>query len=170
MLHISSRHYHHYRPTDTLDTVFHVNICYTRYYSFMHMYHHYTDTNTHDTIISCSWTTDTWILDTVISCASIIVTRTLLYSRHYHFMYCNTVALSLFWHVLLPTVHGYSRTGDIRHCYRTWIHVTEHCYCMYLWTYDTDPILHRYYYYNHISLLHRLTCVYVMITFVFPLH
>ena len=32
-------HCHHYRPTDTLDTVLHVNIYYT----------------TQDTIISCSW-------------------------------------------------------------------------------------------------------------------
>ena len=46
---------------------------------------------------------------------------------------------------------------------------TEHCYCMYLWTYDTDSAVHRYYYYNHISLLHRLTCMHVMIVFVFLL-
>jgi len=58
-------------------------------------------------------TIDTWILDTVISCASIIVPQTLLYYGHYHyFTYCNTVTLSLFWHVFIPTLHWCSRTRD----------------------------------------------------------
>ena len=46
---------------------------------------------------------------------------------------------------------------------------TVHCYCMYLRTYATDLVLHRYFYYNHISLLHRLTYMYAMIVFVFLL-
>ena len=32
---------------------------------------------------------------------------------------------------------------------------TEYCYCIYLWTYHTYPVSHRYYYFNYILPLHR---------------
>ena len=32
---------------------------------------------------------------------------------------------------------------------------TKHCYCISLWTYYTYPVSHRYYYFNHLSPLHR---------------
>ena len=51
---LSLLHCHQYQPIDTLDTVLHINMYYTKYYYFMYIYHHYTYTDTHD-IILCSW-------------------------------------------------------------------------------------------------------------------
>jgi len=90
-VHVSWLHGH----SSTLDTVFHVNICYIEYCYFIYMYHRYTDIVTHDTIISYSCSTDRRIhsLDTVISYICTIATWIL----------CTQL-----YHVYTPLLHGFT--------------------------------------------------------------
>ena len=116
--------------------------------------------------------------------------RILFFHIHEPLIHGYTIPL---FHVLVSSLHEHSYTLDTiiscivillyYHCSDTYQYqhymntlehgtqdtVIAHYYCMYLWTYDTDPMLHRYYYYNHISLLHRLTCMHAVIAFIFLL-
>ena len=75
--------------SSTLDTVFHLNICYTEHCYFMYMYYRHTDIATHDTIISYSFPLThgyTIPLDTVIS---YICTIAHGYSVHSYIMFIH---------------------------------------------------------------------------------
>ena len=66
------------------------------------------------------------------------------------FHYCNTSALSLFWHVLVPTLHGYSRTRDT---------VIAHGY-MFYWTLLLHVIADIW---HGSCIVHRLTGIHALI-------
>ena len=97
---MSSWYWHRYTVySNALDIVFHVNICYTRHCHFISMYHCYTNT-VHKTRLFYDHVSLThWPLLQHVP-------------GYYYFIYCITVTRSQFLHVLVPTLHGYSRTRD----------------------------------------------------------
>ena len=122
---LSLLHCHPYRPTDTLNTVLHVNICYTLYRYFT-LFHHYIDTEIHDTITTCLWTTDTRIryytgyhyMDTL--CMSY---TTVMYTHRSTCIDCLCVPVT--WIMDYIITHGYSCILVILIIvYVTWIIVT----------------------------------------------
>ena len=139
---LSLLHCHHYRPTDTLDTVLHVNIWYT----------------TQDTILLCSWplihgystlsfhvlvspshghSNTLSTIDYIITCyiryhyfMSFHIHLSLLYrywaSRHYYSMFVNHWYTDMLLHRIL--LHGYA----------------VHSYFMFLLHCNTDSSVYMY--------------------------
>ena len=105
---LSLLHCHPYRPTGTLNTVLHVNICYTLYRYFM-LFHHYIVTEIHNTITTCLWTINTRIryytgyhyMDTL--CMSY---TTVMYTHRSTCIDCLCVPVT--WIMDYIITHGYS--------------------------------------------------------------